>query len=383
MRVLHVTSVHPRRDVRIFFKECVWIARTGVGEVALLVLDGLGDDMDCGIAVRDFGRPRGGRIGRAGCGNWYMLLGAWKTRPAVVHFHDPELILSAILLRGLGYQIIYDVHEDVPSQTLSKGWIPRMLRRPVAWGLSVMEGLSATVFTAIVAATPTIAARFPPRKTVIVQNFPILSEFMVPDAPPYAQRPATFVYVGGISESRGAREMVRAVNLLQGHAGARLELGGECSSQSLETELRTGPGAARIGFHGWMSRSEVARVLGRARAGLVVLHPSRNYLDAYPVKMFEYMAAGLPVIASDFPLWRRIIERAGCGILVDPLDANAIARAMQWILEHPDEAEVMGRRGRKAVEDEYNWSNEAEKLLHVYRRLGVAAVESRMTAAGW
>jgi len=84
------------------------------------------------------------------------------------------------------------------------------------------------------------------------------------------------------------------------------------------------------------------------------------------VKMFEYMAAGLPVIASDFPLWRRIVDGAGCGLLVDPLDSAAIARAMQWILDHPEEAEAMGRRGGAAVESNYDWAGEAKKLIGLY-----------------
>ncbi|QYX56780.1 glycosyltransferase [Roseovarius sp. SCSIO 43702] len=84
------------------------------------------------------------------------------------------------------------------------------------------------------------------------------------------------------------------------------------------------------------------------------------------------MGAGLPVIASDFPLWRQIVDGAGCGLLADPQDPRAIARAMDWILDNPDEAEEMGRRGKHAVETTYNWPTEAEKLVAFYNeRLGV------------
>lgn len=85
--------------------------------------------------------------------------------------------------------------------------------------------------------------------------------------------------------------------------------------------------------------------------------------------MFEYMSASLPVIASDFPLWRRIIDGAGCGLLVDPLNSEAIVEAMRWILDHPTEAEAMGMRGRQAVERTYNGDAEAEKLLNLYKKL--------------
>jgi glycosyltransferase involved in cell wall biosynthesis len=102
---------------------------------------------------------------------------------------------------------------------------------------------------------------------------------------------------------------------------------------------------------------------------LVLLHPVPQYPEAYPVKMFEYTAASIPVIASDFGLWRKIIEDAKCGILVDPHDPHAIARAVEYLLIHPQEAALMGRREREAAEQYYNWESEKKKLLQLYADL--------------
>jgi glycosyltransferase involved in cell wall biosynthesis len=115
-----------------------------------------------------------------------------------------------------------------------------------------------------------------------------------------------------------------------------------------------------------VGREGVREVLGRSVAGLVTFHPLPNHIDAQPNKMFEYMSAGIPVIASDFPLWREIIAGNQCGLCVDPNNPTAIAAAIQYLVLHPHEARRMGENGRKAVLDRYNWSAEEQKLFRLY-----------------
>ena len=81
------------------------------------------------------------------------------------------------------------------------------------------------------------------------------------------------------------------------------------------------------------------------------------------------MATGLPVIASDFPLWKQIIEENKCGLCVDPLDPKAIAEAIDYLVMHPAEAARMGRNGQMAVKTQYNWAVEEQKLLDLYKSL--------------
>jgi glycosyltransferase involved in cell wall biosynthesis len=150
---------------------------------------------------------------------------------------------------------------------------------------------------------------------------------------------------------------------------ARLAWAGPFAPAAFETHLRNLPGWAKVDYRGKLDRPDVAELLGRSRAGLVVFQPAPNHMEAQPNKLFEYMAAGLPVIASDFPLWRNIVTGAGCGLLVDPLSPPAIANAITWILDHPDEAEAMGRRGQHAVSSTYAWDREAEKLVALYTKL--------------
>lgn len=81
------------------------------------------------------------------------------------------------------------------------------------------------------------------------------------------------------------------------------------------------------------------------------------------------MSAGLPVIASNFPLWKEIVEKNCCGICVNPLNSKEIADAINWVLQNPSQAAEMGRKGRKAIEEKYNWEEESRKLISFYEQI--------------
>ncbi|MCA1750473.1 MAG: glycosyltransferase [Flavobacteriales bacterium] len=129
------------------------------------------------------------------------------------------------------------------------------------------------------------------------------------------------------------------------------------------------PGWRNVDEHGFLGREEVAEVLGKSKAGVVTFHPLPNHIDAQPNKMFEYMSAGVPIITSDFPLWKEIVEGCKCGICVDPLNPEAIASAVNFIVANPRDAEKMGENGQKAVLEKYNWSIEKLKLFKLYRSI--------------
>jgi glycosyltransferase involved in cell wall biosynthesis len=285
------------------------------------------------------------------------------------HFHDPELMSVGMLLKLRGKRVIWDIHEDLPRQILTKDWIAGGLRGHIARATEVMEALCERNVDAIVAATPAIARRFTLEKTVTVQNLPTLDKPTHTKASPYMQKGRILTYVGGMSGIRGAREMVAAMNLLPASLEAQLVLAGVFASPKLEAELQQTPGWERVQFVGWKSQSEVNDLLAQSRVGLVLFHPAPNHTEAQPNKLFEYMRAGIPVIASNFPLWRRIVEKERCGLLVNPLEPRAIAQSMQWILENPQQAEAMGTHGQEAVSARYNWGTEARELLELYGRL--------------
>ena len=367
LRVAHLSSVHDPFDVRIFHKECASLVTAG-HEVSLVAPHEQQVETSP-VCVRAVPRPRG-RLSRMTRTARDVYRIARELDADVYHFHDPELIPVGLLLKLRGKRVVYDVHEDLPRQVLSKYWIPRWCRRPVALLAELLEWPASRIFDAVVTATPTIARRFPPRSTVVVRNYPIVGELAGIDGEDYCARARAVVYVGGISEVRGARAMVRAMAELPERLGATLELVGTCSPAGFESELGRLTGWSCVRYHGFQDRLGVASILARARVGLVVLEPRPNYLEALPVKLFEYMAAGIPCVASDFPLWREIVTSAGCGLLVQPGDPEAIAHAIAWLLEHETEARDMGRRGREAVEGTYNWQSEARTLIELYATFG-------------
>src|SRR5260370_7472560 len=151
--------------------------------------------------------------------------------------------------------------------------------------------------------------------------------------------------------------MLTAMDLLPTTLGAKLELGGWFYEQALQSDLVATPQWRHVNWHGELDRNGIVSLLSRVRAGLVVLHPDKAYVASQPTKLYEYMAAGIPVIASDFPLWRSIIEDAGCGLVVNPFDTRAIAAAIDRLITANTETQSTGQRARKPSEPSFNWAH--------------------------
>jgi len=365
-KIVHLTSVHFPFDTRIWHRECKTLGEAGY-EVVLVAPHQQHERIE-NVRIHAVTRAKG-RWMRMTKSIQAVIRAALVEDADLYHIHDPELIPVAAYLKARGKRVVYDVHEHYPQTVLSKAWIAPWLRRFTSIGVGLAEKAGARLFDGVITATPKIAERFPRNKTVTIHNFPILRELNEGDGNTYGRRPALVTYVGVIARERGAVNMVNALEHLPNGLGIRLMLAGKFQPEGLREELEQLPGWSHVEYSGWLSRPQVANLFAQARIGLVILQPKVNYVDALPVKLFEYMAAGLPVIASDFPLWRRIVTTAGCGLLVDPLDPKAIADAIRWLIENSDEAETMGLRGQEAIRVTYNWETEAQNLLAFYEDL--------------
>ena len=369
-KVCILTSVHPPFDTRIFHKQAKTLAEAGY-EVTLIAQHDKDEVVD-GIKIIALPRPKN-RFWRM-LGTWRVLKMALRQKADIYHFHDPELLPAGMLLKVTTKgKVIYDVHENVKDDILAKSWLPKVARRPLSLMYRLTEKLGFPFIDEIILAEDSYIKNYKKHNNILVlRNYPILS-YVVRSSEVKTSRP-TLVYVGGISEARGVLELVQSTRLLKPkYENILLILVGQIYSISLEEKIRKL--LEQFGLQdnvrlvGKVKHEEIYDILLRCHIGMVILHPEPNYIESLPTKLFEYMAAGLPVIAFNFPLWKEIVEGNNCGLTVNPLNPREIAKAVEYLLEHPDEARKMGENGGKAVVGKYNWETESRKLIAVYEDL--------------
>lgn len=363
MRICHITTAHPRFDVRIFHKECVSLANV-FKDVHLVVADGLGDESVNGVQIHDIGKPKG-RKGRFLSSGKKALKVAVAIKADIYHFHDPELLRIVKKLKNTEAKVIFDSHEDVPRQILNKTYIPKFFRRTISSIFEKYENKIVKKISGVIAATPHIRDRFIKvnKNCIDINNYPKKDDIAFNND--WSNRANSIGYIGGIFRTRGIIETLDAIN----GTDIKLILAGAFSPPELEVECKSHPGWKNVDFRGYLDRKGINQVLGEVRAGMVILEATQSYIVSLPVKMFEYMAAGLPVIASDFPLWNQIIESTGSGICVDQTNSEEISNKLSSMLSKTDKLKKMGENGRKAVEEFYNWELEEKKLFEFYETL--------------
>jgi len=285
----------------------------------------------------------------------------------IYHFHDPELLRIALKLKRAGKKVIYDVHEDVPKQIMDKHWIPKWFRGFVSNIYGLFENKRANKLNGIVTVTPIIEERFQKvnENVQMVANYPLLSEKNKINDLSVPKKKNQICYVGGLFPTRGVKELIQALEFTD----AQLILAGTFSPASFENEVKKLKGWSKVSYLGQIERDQIAEVLKSSVAGIVTLHPTRSYKESLPIKMFEYMSAGIPMVASNFEYWKEIIDSSECGVCADPLNPKDIAEKIQDLLSDPEKSNRLGSNGLKAFHEKYNWNAEEKKLFTLYEKL--------------
>jgi glycosyltransferase involved in cell wall biosynthesis len=291
------------------------------------------------------------------------------------HFQDPELLPVALLLKAIFNKcVVYDAYEDFPSMALNKRSLPAFFRPLAAKAVAALERVAAHWFDGVMTADPLTLrrlARVGKSRKLVFFNFPNLDLF-----PPPRSKTKQFdvVYRGGLSARAGTLVLLEAMRLLAERGKrARVLLIGYFDDDVFESKLleriRDLGLSANIELRGRMKHEDMAEALSEARVGVCPLQDIPKFRLNIPVKVFEYWACGLPVVASDLLPIRPFFRNTGGGFLYQPADAAELAKSVGWLLDHPNAASRMGQLGRSAIVQRFNNQNEVHKLREFCIRL--------------
>ena len=371
-KVCHLSSAHAPNDTRIFHKQCASLAKAGY-QVSFVVKAKDAQSVGCttqkGVQVIQVPVDSSSRLKRMLFGAKAVYQKALEVDADIYEFHDPELLPYGLKLAKKGKKVIFDSHEDYPTQIMEKEWIPTLLRRMIssayrAYETHVVKQLDAVLFPCTKNGINIFENR---AKQVVILSNAVMLEEMTPPQQEAQKSGDTICCTGSLTYQRGITHLIRAAH----QAGVKLILAGQYSSEEYRRELAAMPEYSCVEYLGYIGRQELAQVYARSSIGMSTILNVGQYasLDNFPTKVFEYMAAGLPVIVSDYPFMRRSVQQDDFGIAVDPDDVQAVAQAIRAILSDPQRAQQMGENGRQAVLQKYNWDIELKKLLELYDSL--------------
>lgn len=370
MKVCILTTAHSPFDERIFHKEAHSLAEAGY-EVVIIAPYPESQTKE-GIRIQAVPplTVRADRLRRLKP----IYQAAVAEDADIYHFHDPDLIPVGLRLsRKQKKPVIYDVHEYYGDSLLTRYWLPKPLRKFVARTVDFLEKRSARSFAGIITVNGHMAELFRRKNPEgeILHNYPLKRQFEFPR--PQAAKQPVILYLGGINRERGLEVILQAMSLVRAkHPEALCELVGPVETDDLGpefAELAPWLEGGNISLRGKVPYEQVPGILAQSSIALVPLLPTLNYRKAIPVKLLEYMAAGLPVVGSRFGYIEEIIGKNQCGLLSEPGDPESLARDICTLIEDPEQALLYAQNGWDAFQREYTWESEQTKLLSLYERI--------------
>lgn len=361
IKVCHMSSAHMNTDLRIFAKECASLAKHGYD--VTFIAQGESGERE-GVRVIGIEKQLGGRLRRMTKTAKAVFDAAINVDAQIYHFHDAELFPYALKLKRLGKKVIFDSHEHTARTILEKSWLPKFIRPLIYVWFINYEKYVCRRLDGIVSVTTDLTEYFKTinKNVAEVTNFPIFSRQVI--MPDFSKR--QLVFAGGIQQEWNHHRVISLLEKIPDCGYLLCGSGKDAYMQSLQNLA----GWKKVNYLGRIPQKEVANVLSSGYIGLALITPNRNTGWKTGTmgnnKIFEEMMAGLPIICTDFVLWKEFVQRWNCGICVDPENDNEIINAINYLLDNPEEAKKMGENGRKAVEVEFNWSVEEKKLFALY-----------------
>ena len=374
-RVCHLTTVHPYNDNRIFHKQCVSLAKNGYEVFLLATVSHRFVERDVTVIPLGVAKSR-----------WHrffvkmpiLIFKAMQLRAAVYHFHDPELLLAVPFLKLTGASVVYDIHEDYVTSIAQKPYVPKFLRNLLTGPFAIMEKAIGGRCKQVIA-EKYYKKRFP--KAVQILNYPLVSQiksdriFSETKLESFDPVYSWFLYTGNVSISRGALDQLQVLSTRSDTAIAYI---GYCPKPIAQQIYKfvddNGIDRERIiliGVGKYVPRDLIHSYtnLSHWKAGLALFPKTPHYEEKELTKFFEYMQASIPVLCTDFDVWKKLIETSNTGKAVSiESDGNLVA-ALEFFMQESNSLSEIRKAGPIAVTTHYNWGMEELKLLSLYATL--------------
>lgn len=365
-RVVHITTVHHPYDPRIFYKQCMSLKKAKY-DVYLIAQKAEHEQNDIKhIPLQSYTS----RWKRMILGTMSAYKKAKRLNADIYVFHDPELMLVGALLKKRHNIVIYDIHEDYVTSILQKNYIPRIFRTWIAKIYKLIEKILTRNMELCLAEK--YYKDLYGRGTCIL-NYPLINENLLQNKQSENKmRENKVLYTGNVTVDRGALIHAKIPKI---DPNVSVQFIGKCP-RSLADKIYEVAGNQKDQIHlrgidQFIVKDEIEAMYHQHHwlAGIALFPPTEHYMKKELTKFFEYMNAGLPIICSNFPVWKKFIETYKCGIAVDPYNEEEIKNALNTLRNNPQLANEMGKNGRKAVQEELNWLSEERKLLDWYEQL--------------
>ena len=369
IKVCHIISGYYRNDPRIFQRQCKSLVNGGF-EVCILTNDGQPNEVIEGIKVYATDKYWKNRIKVLLFSKSQFLKKAIEVNADIYQLHSPELLSLGLTLKKLGKIVIYDSHEDLPSHILEKEWLPVIVRKPISIFINFYMNRVLKSYNEIISPHHHVVEKLEliNANTTLITNFAKVGSLINYDLSHYLNRENSICYSGTVYLSSNQEFILEAISNIN---NLKYQIVGFID-ENYKEQLSERKGFEKLQFLGRIPWAELNDFYSKSLIGMVIMDYKLNLgykRGTYAVnKIFEYMEAGLPIICTDYDLWKEIIDKYDCGICVEPNNTKQIEEAIQFLISNKEKAYQMGQNGRKAVLLEYNWSTQEKEYLRIFKK---------------
>jgi glycosyltransferase involved in cell wall biosynthesis len=365
--VCHVISGYFRNDARVFKRQCLSLKKAGY-DVSILTCDGEPDEQLEGIQIFacKYKWPRWKTLLFA---KYQFVQKALEIDADVYQLHSPELLSLGVKLKKLGKKVVYDAHEDLSAHILEKEWLPKLTRGLISFVITKYMDFVYRRIDEIISPHSHVVSVINEKmgKGILVANFPLIKPLDYNDIVPVEQRDLVLCYSGTVYSYSNQEATLSAMSYI---TNCVYEVAGYIEDQH-KYALRQMSANKKVIFHDRLNQDALRKLYLRSLIGVVVYDYKLNLgykLGSYGTnKLFEYMEAGLPIICTDYTLWKEIVDEYKCGIYVQPGNVESLVSAINTINSNRSLAKEMGINSRKAAEERFNWDSENKKYLSVFQ----------------